>query len=295
MSEDQVCDGAECPHGVPTPVECGVMHTVNPLALVTGATGGIGRVVTRALVRAGYDVLAVARTDTDLRALVIACAHMDALQQGAIFPLPLNVVTAHAWCDVAERIEQCQLAGQLLTLVVVCHGMSPRMIEATNASVETTAVFSVDVGGAQLACECAYPFMRPHGGSIVLVGSLHARMTYPQRVPYATAKAALGGLTRAMAVEWGCQGIRVNTILPWQVEGPRTQRFIDAAAKRGEDLLEAYKRRSPLRRLVLPEDIAETVLWLARTPSVTGQEIVLDCGVSASMWYDGYRPTETFP
>ena len=150
-------------------------------------------------------------------------------------------------------------------------------------------VYEIDVLGTFALCQLAGHFMlRQRQGTIALVSSLHGRMTYPQRVPYATAKAALGGLARALAVEWGCQGIRVNTLLPWQVESLRTQRFIDTAAQHGEDLREAYTRRSPMRQLAAAEDIAATILWLARTPSVTGQEIVLDCGVSASMWYKNY-------
>lgn len=264
-----------------------------PLALVTGASGGIGSAVTLRLAQEGYHVLAIARTEARLSDLVMTAAHVGVLQHGAIQPLPFDVSNPSAWVDVGQRLTQSTALGALLTLVVVCHGEQPvnppRMAADDSADRTINDLMDTDVLGALCACQCAYPFFAAEQrGCIVLVSSLHAKMTYPQRVPYCVAKAALGGMVRALAVEWGRDGVRVNALLPWQVEGPRTQRFIDAAAQQGQDLREAYVRRSPLRHLVSPNDIAETVLWLARTPSVTGQEIVLDCGVSASMWYEPF-------
>jgi NAD(P)-dependent dehydrogenase (short-subunit alcohol dehydrogenase family) len=129
-------------------------------------------------------------------------------------------------------------------------------------------------------------------GAIVLLSSIHALATYPCRVPYATAKAAIVGMARGLAVEWGPHNIRVNAVCPWQIEGPRTQAFIDAAP---DDLRETYQRRVPTRQLITPEAVAQTVLWLVQTPGITGQAIVMDGGLTASAWHYPFQERETEP
>ena len=129
-----------------------------------------------------------------------------------------------------------------------------------------------------------------HQGAIVLLSSLHAWQTYPARTAYAASKAAIGGLMRSLALEWGPLGVRVNALLPWQVDGPRSQALIAAAAAHGEDLREAYLRRTPLRRLVTPAEVAGAVVFLLQNSAMHGGELVLDGGVSASMWYQPFKP-----
>jgi len=91
-------------------------------------------------------------------------------------------------------------------------------------------------------------------------------------------------MARSLALEWGPLGIRVNALAPWQTAGERTDRFVRAAKAQGVDLLAAYVATSPLRRLILPEEVADAVLFLASNGGMTGQTLVLDAGVSASMW-----------
>ena len=150
-------------------------------------------------------------------------------------------------------------------------------------------VFDVDVMGAAKLCNIVGQYMLDAGhGSIAIVSSLHAYQTYPARLPYAIAKSAMLGMSRALAVEWGGRGVRTNVILPWQVLGPRTQRLADVQRHYGEDLIESYKRKSPMRRLIHPEEIADAIMFLHSTPSANGIELVLDGGVSQSMWYQPF-------
>lgn len=258
---------------------------MTPLAIVSGATGGIGSVVAKHLWETGYSLLCLGHTEEKVEVLRnwfraspsgtghFVCRSVD-INDGQ-----LNVVVAR---DLLAF-------PQSLTLLVVCHGEAPAISSAEEdmAATALSRVLDTDVLGTHRLCQEAWHQMhQTGGGSIVLLSSLHGHATYPHRLPYSTAKSALSGLVRSLALDWGKDNIRVNGICPWQCEGPRSSAI---AAQEGEDTFELYKQRSPLRRLVTAEDIARTVLWLAQCKSVTGTEIVLDCGVSASMWH---RPFE---
>jgi NAD(P)-dependent dehydrogenase (short-subunit alcohol dehydrogenase family) len=181
--------------------------------------------------------------------------------------------------------------GQV-ALLAVCHGASPQIRAALDCEAidGLEAVWQVDVVGTLRLCQDVGSLMeQQRDGAIVIVSSLHAKMTYPQRLAYSISKASICAMARSLALEWGEFDIRVNSISPWQTSGERTQFFIDKEFKEnGNDLLDAYHAKSPLKRLVSPRDIAETIIYLANNTSITGQDIVLDCGVSSSMWYKDY-------
>ena len=262
---------------------------VTPLAIVSGATGGIGQVVAQRLWAEGYSILALGKTPE--KCLVLQdwfLAHSRPDQHEYVTCMDLTRANEYG---LIERV--LTASSQPFTLLVTCHGAVPVPGPALYAADAMRIVYETDVLGTFALCQLSGRYMlEQRTGCIVLVSSLHARQTYPARVPYATAKTAICGMARALAVEWGLFNIRVNSIVPWQVDGPRSQQFMSEAAAYGYDLLEAYKQRSPMRRLVQPEEIAETVLWLARTPSVNGADIVLDSGVSASMWHRGFTTQE---
>lgn len=201
--------------------------------------------------------------------------------------LAFDLRDAAAYVHIHEWFAQEKTAQ--LRVVVLCHGAAPSPGQAEDARtlVQVQDVFEVDVLGTYRLCQAAWPYLvRSGGGSIIIVSSLHAKATYPERTPYAIAKHGLSGLVQALALDWGKDNIRVNAILPWQCTGTRTARV---AAQEGDDTIERYTQRSPLRRLVEPADIARTVLWLTQCTSITGTEIVVDCGVSASMWHRGWQ------
>lgn len=254
-----------------------------PLALVTGATGGIGSVIVQRLLREGYDVIACGRNQAKLD--VLRVTHTSILSTPC-FDVRQSL---DAWQSTITATAE---AFGVPDLLVIAHGAAPlpvATIDLTEA--QAREVWDTDVWGTFAACKTVGRFMLDAGhGCIVIVSSLHARQTYPSRVPYATAKSALSGMARALAVEWGRHKIRTNVLLPWQVRGERSTQMAETLREEtGEDLLELYRQRSPMRRLLEPEDIAHAVVCCAQNPALNGAEIVLDGGVSQSMWYQGYK------
>lgn len=254
-----------------------------PLALITGATGGIGAAVTQRLIRDGYNVLATATNPDRLRTLQQA-------DPQHIFPLVLPVDSAPSiWLSTLINVFNYYELPPTIDVLVCAHGYVPVTTPSTQLSMadEFIPVLMTDLGGAFLAAQAVAPYMqRQQRGAMVFISSLHAHQTYPARPAYAAAKAGICGMARSLALEWGKDGITVNTILPWQVAGGRTFRlahFHEQAT--GEDLLAQYVAKSPLRQLVAEDDVADAVAFLIRNRSCTGMELVLDTGVSASMWH----------
>ena len=255
---------------------------MHKLAMVTGATGGLGSVITARLIHEGYDVVALARDPAKMSQLC------DALPVGHFHQVLFDVCSSQAlW--YARMLDVVSEYGDP-ELLIVAHGAAP--VTTPTVSLEGASfadVLLTDVWGTFMACQSVGNYMvRRQRGSIVLLSSLHARHTYPARMAYATSKAAVCGIARALAVEWGPYNVRVNTVLPWQCAGVRTSTMVEAAKVEGYDLEEAYRQRCPMRRLITPEEVAETVLFLARNDAMNGCELVLDGGVSQSMWYQPF-------
>ena len=254
-----------------------------PLALITGATGGIGAAVAQRLIHDGYHILAIATDPDRLRT-------MQQADPQHIFPLVLPVDSAPSiWLSTLINVFTYYELPATIDVLVCAHGHPPVTTPSTQLSMadEFIPVLMTDLGGAFLAAQAVAPYMqRQQRGAMVFISSLHAHQTYPARPAYAAAKAGICGMARSLALEWGKDGITVNTILPWQVAGGRTFRlahFHEQAT--GEDLLAQYVAKSPLRQLVTEDDVADAVAFLIRNRSCTGMELVLDTGVSASMWH----------
>jgi NAD(P)-dependent dehydrogenase (short-subunit alcohol dehydrogenase family) len=142
----------------------------------------------------------------------------------------------------------------------------------------------IDLTGQFLCARRAVPMIRKAGGgSIVNMSSAAGRFGYAFRTPYSAAKWGIIGFTQSLAKELGPQNIRVNAILPGIVKGPRMDRVIEARAKQvgvsHEEMETRYLERVSLRRMVTPEDIAETVMFLLSRAgaNISGQSLGV-CG-----------------
>ncbi|MFW0796682.1 SDR family oxidoreductase [Gordonia sp. CPCC 205515] len=240
------------------------------VALVTGASSGLGVAVAEALSGAGARVAVVARRHDRLADLAeriggvpIACDLTDAERVGEIVPQmveqlgpPQILVNAAGSMFTEERAEDEPLDAIRNTL-----------------GLNLTAPF--------LLAQSVFPHMcELGGGSIINVSSISGRVGIPgiPQASYAASKAGLSGLTAELAVQWARHSIRVNTVAPGFFRSE-----ITAPLYAGERSLAYLQRNTPLPREGSADDIVGAVLWLAGDAGayVTGQTIVVDGGWTA--------------
>lgn len=249
----------------------------NKVAIITGASRGIGwRLVERFLAE-GASVVACARTADRLEGLKQAAG--DA---------PLEVVAADAAdpAGVAAVVARARDAFGGLDIVINNAGAAGPTTPVENLSLDDwNATVASNLTSAFLFVREAVPLMRARGGgAVVNIGSMTGKKPLVFRAPYAAAKMGLIGLTRTLAEELGPHGVRVNTVCPGTVEGERLDEVLaEQADKRGVTLeaITAFARgMSPLKTFVSADDVAELVLFLAsdRAARMTGQDINISAG-----------------
>jgi NAD(P)-dependent dehydrogenase (short-subunit alcohol dehydrogenase family) len=223
--------------------------------VVTGGGRGVGRAVVERLVGDGGAVVAVERDEgvveehASLRA-VVGDASDEAVAERA--------------ADLAQ--EMGRLAGWVNNAAV----FRDASVHADGARTVLDRI-TVNLALAVVGCTTAVRrFLAGDGGAIVNVSSHQARQVVPGSTPYATAKAAIEGLTRALAVEYGARGIRVNAVAPGTVD---TGRF-DAATAR------ALARVHPLGRVAGADEVAATIAYLLSDDAsfINGATVPVDGG-----------------
>jgi 3-oxoacyl-[acyl-carrier protein] reductase len=249
-------------------------------ALVTGATGGIGRATCMALLdaarRQGQRLTLAAAASTSGPALESLVAELT--QAGAQATGLAADLTQPAACE--------QLAAQA---IAICGGLD---VLVSNAGVTRSAplttlepadwdlVFNLDVRATWLLARAAHEALAASRGAIVAVGSVSALFPFPGLGAYSPAKAALLMLCRQLAQEWAVEGIRVNTVSPGLVRTPLSEPiYRDAAVLRSR--IDAV----PLGRIGTPEDVARAIVYLAGPGAgyATGIDLRIDGGLGDSV------------
>jgi 3-oxoacyl-[acyl-carrier protein] reductase len=238
------------------------------VALVTGASQGIGWDIAQALVVAGAKVAVAARTEEKLALLVgeIAAAGGEAIA------VKMDVADAE---QVKAGFKQViEKFGRLDILVnnaaITRDGLAVRM-----KADDWDAVIRTNLTGAHLCIQQALgTMMRARAGRIINVSSVVAQMGNAGQANYVAAKAGLIGLTKAIAMEIASRNITVNAVAPGFIETPMTNALSDKVK-------EELKARIPLGRLGVPRDVAASIVFLASDEAayITGHVLDVNGGM----------------
>jgi Tropinone reductase 1 len=241
------------------------------LALVTGASAGIGLAITRELLGFGANVMLVAR-DADA---------LEAVRDELLEEFPDRGVSAMA-ADVADDEDRRQILDWVedhadgLNILVNNAGGNLTKATVDYTEDEWRGIFEINLFSAFELSRYAHPLLTKHAAScIVNVGSVSGITAVRSGAPYGMTKAALQQLTRNLAVEWAEDGVRVNAVAPWYIRTRRTSgKLADA------DYYEEVIDRTPMRRIGEPEEVASAVTFLCLPAAsyITGECIAVDGG-----------------
>ena len=257
------------------------LNLKDKIAVVTGASKGIGLSVAKALAREGARVVAGSRSTsaelTTLRdAYEVTVVNVDLGTADGPGSLVRAAVDRHGKIDV---------------LVNNLGAASPRtgFLEINDA--EWQQVFNLTFFSAVRTSRAALPYLlAAGGGAIVNISSINARLPFPMVVDYSVAKAALTNLTKALSEEFAPRGVRVNAVAPGPVRTPfwtDPGGFADVVATGAGTTAEAALKEVVPRnmgistgRITEPEEVAELTVFLAspRAANITGAEFVIDGG-----------------
>lgn len=234
--------------------------------LITGGSGGIGQAMALAFAAHGYGVA------------VQGCLHMQAAEATAASIRAQGGRALAVKGDVAreEDVEAFFAAAEeglgSIHVLINNAGISWQGLLTDMSLDEWERVFAVNTRGAFLCCRRALPAMiRRKSGSIVNVSSIWGRQGASCEAAYSASKAALIGLTQALAQEEGPSGIRVNCLAPGVISTPMNAGLSPAD-------LQALAADTPLQRTGLPQEVAQAALFLAEHPFITGQVLGVDGG-----------------
>lgn len=233
-------------------------------ALVTGASSGMGRATATLLAEQGARVFTAQRGAAEHEAIV------------ADFSKP----------ETAEQViaEVQDKAGQLDILINNAGVMREGNIEETSLE-DWHLQLQVNLTAPFLLTRHAMPLLKARGnGAIVNVGSIEGLGSNPRHPAYCASKAGLHGLTRAVAVDHGQDGVRCNAVAPGWIDTPLNVEFIESLGD-PETFRTEIGRIHPIRRTGAPEEVARLICWLASDEAsfITGHIYTIDGGRTAQL------------
>jgi glucose 1-dehydrogenase len=252
------------------------MNLVGKVALVTGASAGIGRATALALAQAGADV-GINYYTLPESAQTLAEEIRSLGRRVLLFPVDVADQDA-----VEKMVESAAAEFGSLDILVTCAVYSDREPFVTANMDGFRRTIDVTMWGAFHALRATARQMIAHkrGGAIVLVSSAQARIAHPSCMAYNMAKAAVDQMARTAALELASHRIRVNIVYPGWTDTPGERKFFS------EELLKKASHSLPAGRLARPEEIARAILFLVDPESeyIIGSTLSIDGGTQLPWW-----------
>lgn len=243
--------------------------TGRPVAIVTGATRGIGRAIAVRLASDGHDIVVNYRGGEEPATMLVGELAARGVEARAI---RADITNAD---DVAGLIEGAIASFGKLDVLVNNAGITRDMLLMRMSEADWDAVLTTNLKGAFLCSKAAIrPMIRQRGGSIVNLTSVIGLVGNAGQANYAAAKAGLVGFTKSLAKEVGSRGITVNAVAPGFIE----TRLTDVLS---EEIKEMSIKQIPLGRFGTPEDVAGAVAFLVSPAAryITGHTLSVDGGL----------------
>lgn len=246
---------------------------LNRVALITGAARGIGLATAIEFFQHDWKVWAVDRDETPDLPDRVEFRRVDLTDGKAVE-------------DLFDELKKER--GQLDALVNNAAILTAKPILETTDS-DWDLIQRTNLEAVFRACKVAYPLLEKASGAIVNVSSVHAIATFPDLGAYAASKGGVLALTRALALEFGPGGVRVNTVLPGAIETDMLVQGLERGLVSDESIegkIAELGRRTALGRVGKPEEIARAIFFLAdgrQSTYITGQSLVIDGGALARL------------
>jgi len=243
------------------------------VAVVTGGTSGIGLALVRGMADAGADVVPISRRQEQVEA---AAAEVES--RGKRSARITGDVSDRASLDAALQQVLAEFAG--VDILVNCAGITKRTPTIDVSDQEWGSIIETNLTGTWRSCQVFGRHMLDRGyGRIINIASLASFVGLFEVAAYTASKAAVAGLTRALAVEWGERGVNVNAIAPGVFRTALNSNLLDGT-ERGKE----FRLRTPLKRFGRVEELAGACVFLASEAAsfVNGEVLAVDGGFLAS-------------
>ncbi len=239
------------------------------VAMVTGASKGLGKAMAAGLAKAGSDLALCARNSDDLRRAAAEVGKFGTLVE----TFPLDVLDRES---ILEAVDSTISRLGRIDILVNNAGINIRKTVLDLSEEEWDSVLDTNLKGYFLVSQAVAPLMiRQGGGKVINLSSIFGAVGMNHQAAYAASKGGIVQLTKVMAIEWAGSNIQVNAIGPTYFETP-----LVAALRNDPERFRFINERTPMGRWGQPEELEGTVIFLASKASdfITGQTIYVDGG-----------------